>query len=231
MTQDPNNPPNKKMEILYHFFDRNKTIFTMIAIFGALAGFLYSFNKTTVDENLVFGILFLVILMGLLMFLILYDVAVTLLELMNRKDDNFFMTFQIFFLIAFTILFLMFYESLIEYLYTKYPDWLVWLGIVLFLFFMMRMATWSNAFVLKKIGNSIRTLIFTIVCYSIIFVIILYQMFSLFIGLIPNSSSSIEIHTAQMFFLIGILLLFFINSILYFTGILIKQVLTSDKTA
>jgi hypothetical protein len=230
MSQDPIMPANEKMAVVYQFFERNKTIFTIIAVFAALAGFLYSFNKTTFDENIVFGILFLVFLIGLLLTLILYDVIIILFALIGQKNPNFFTVFQIFFIGTFTMFLLMFFESLLEYLYSQYTDWLIWLGIATFMYFMMAIGAWSNDFILKKIGNSKKILLLTILCYSIILILILIQIFSLLMSVKPQSSSIINSHIAQMIFFMGIFLIYLINSVLYFGGTLIKRFFTSDKT-
>jgi hypothetical protein len=224
MSQEPITAANNKMDVVYPFFDRNKTIFTMIAIFGALAGFLYSLNKPTNDENLVFGILFLVFLMGLLMTLIIYDASVTLFSLIRQKDDKFITGFQFFFIATFMIFFLMFFESLIEYLYSKYPDWIIWLGIAIFLYFVLFFGVWFNAFIRNKIGTSNRRLIFIIVCYVIILILILLNIYStLFVGL-PHSSNFAEFtRIAQIGMLLAILLSYSLSSIFYFVGILIKS--------
>jgi len=226
MLQEPITAANHKMDVVYPFLERNKTIFTMIAIFGALAGFLYSLNKTTNDENLVFGILFLVFLMGLLMTLIIYDASVTLFSLIRPKDDKFITGFQFFFIATFMIFFLMFFESLIEYLYSKYPDWIIWLGIAIFLYFVLFLGVWFNTFIRNKIGTSNRGLIFIIVCYAVILIWILIRLYSIFIGLIPHSSNFAELtHTAQIGFFFIILLTHSLSSIFYFAGALIKRIL------
>jgi hypothetical protein len=214
---------DEKLKGIYAFFDRNKTIFTLIAIFGALAGFLYSFDKTSTDENLVFGILFLVFLMCLLLILIIYDVAATAIELLN-EERNFVITFQIFFIGTFTVFLLMFYDSLIEYLYSKFPGLLIWLGIAVFLYFMLAISTWSTTFIVNRIGDSKRSLLLITILYSIAVAFLIVIEYLSLQKFSPIAPSIVESSTAQFVFTIGILLIYCVNSTFFFAGTLIKQI-------
>jgi MFS family permease len=229
MSQKPIIPPDHKMKIVYDFFERNKTIFTMIAIFGALAGFLYSLNKPP-NENLVDGILFLVFLMGLLITLIVYDAMVTLFPLMKQNDEKFFTTFQIFFIVMFIILFLMFFFGLIGYLYSNYTDLVIWLAIAIFFYIVLTFGVWFNTFIRDKIGTSKKGLILIIAGYSIIVIWITMKVNSIFFGLMPHSLNFAEITPiAQNGFFFMILLIHSVSSVIYFIGTLIKRILFPEK--
>jgi len=202
----------------------------MIAIFGALAGFLYSLNKPTIDENLIDGILFLVFLMGLLMTLIFYDAMVTLFPLMKQKEEKFFTTFQIFFIVMFIIFFLMFFLSLIGYLYLNYSDLVIWLAIAILLYFVLIFGTWFNTFIRDKIGTSKRGLFFIIVWYAIILFLILIWFYFLAISLLPHSLTIAELtKKSQIGFILTIFLTQSLSSIFYFSGYLIKRILVPEE--
>lgn len=202
----------------------------MIAIFGALAGFLFSLNKPTNDENLVFGILFLISLMGLLITIIFYDSMITFFSLIRQKDETFFTTFQTFFIVMFLILFLMFFFSLITYLYSNYSDWVLWMALAIFLYFVLICGAWFNTAIRNIIGSSNGGLVLTIFGYTVIVIWILSSVYHIIIGLTPHSSNIAELtHASQTVFFFSILLTHSISSILYFTGTLIKRIFMLEK--
>lgn len=215
---------NQKMSYIYNFFDRNKTVFTLIAIFAALAGFLYSFDKTGSDENLVFGVLFLVFMIGFLMLLIFYDVGISVIELINIKEKNFFISFQLFFIGTFSIFLLMFYDSLIEFLYSKYTVWVTWSIIVLFVYILWAFRSWVILNILKKIGNSTVNFVIAILCHIAIIVLILLQLLSFIESRFPNPTGPMAIVDAQYFFVIMVVFIFITRNFLYLVSAFIKKI-------
>jgi hypothetical protein len=223
-------PADQKFNILYSFFERNKTLFALIAVFGALAGFLYGFNKLNLDDNIIYGILFLVLLIGLMMILIVYDAFMAMVSLFKIKYNSFNYTFQSIFLGIFIILLLMFYQSLMEYLFSNFLDPLIWLELALLLILVKEL---KNGFIeyIQGINDLSKWILGSIiVIYTLFSIWVLKMIFS--IGLLLGSYTySLEgkNQIGQICFFLLILLYYFGFGMLSIGGILIKKLCPSKS--
>ena len=223
MLPELNPTANHKMALVYDFFKKNETIFTIIAIFGALAGFLYNF-KTTNDENLVSGILFLVILIGLLISLILYDAVMIIISYTRKNDGTFATAFQVYFIGLCMTLFVLFFLFLLSYLYLSYTDLTIWLGILIIWSFFHYLGEPFNKFILGTFGTTTRGVILILICYASILIFLISRIypFIIIVGTQPINFI-IETHAAQVLVLLGIFAMYSFDGILYFGSPLIKS--------
>jgi hypothetical protein len=223
MLPELNPTANHKMTLIYEFFKKNETIFTIIAIFGALAGFLYNF-KTANGENLVSGILFLVILIGLLMSLILYDAVMIIISYTRKNDGTFTTAFQVYFIGLCMALFLLFFLSLISYLYSSYTDLTIWFGILIIWSFFHYLGEPFNKVISGALGKTTRGIILIILVYASILILLLSRIYP-FVIIVGTQSIGfiIETHAAQILVFLGIIAMFLFDSLLYFGSPLIKS--------
>ena len=130
----------------------------------------------------------------------------------------------------FLILFLMFFFSLMTYLYSNYSNWVLWMVLVLFFYLVMFCGGGFNRLIRDKIGTSNSGVILIIFCYVVFLIWIASNAYSILIGMKPHQASIEELtHASQIAFFFTVLFTHSISSIFYFGGTLIKRTLFPEK--